>query len=48
LRHGQRVTPQDACKIDEGTLVGAREGHLLVAVARIEAGSLRPVRIINR
>jgi tRNA pseudouridine55 synthase len=48
LRHGQRVTLQDARGIDEGTLVGARQEGLLVAVARIEAGSLRPVRIINR
>jgi tRNA pseudouridine55 synthase len=54
LRHGQRVTPQDACErarldnIDDGTIVGARYDQLLVAVARIEDCGLRPLRIINR
>ncbi len=54
LRHGQRVTPHNAeerarlDEIDDGTLVGARHDQLVVALARIEAGSLRPVRIINR
>ncbi|MGC2412897.1 MAG: tRNA pseudouridine(55) synthase TruB, partial [Stellaceae bacterium] len=54
LRHGQRVTPHDArerARLDnlaEGTLVGARLDQLLVAVARIENGALRPVRVINR
>jgi len=54
LRHGQRVTPEDAGErarlgaIADGTVVGARHAGLLVAVARIEAGCLRPVRIINR
>jgi tRNA pseudouridine55 synthase len=54
LRHGQRVTPHDARErarlddIAEGTIVGARLDQLLVAVARIENGALRPVRIINR
>ena len=50
LRHGQRVTPRLACPADivEGTIVGARRDGLLVGLARIEAGVLRPVRIINR
>ena len=49
LCHGQRVAPQ--APIDrtlDGTLVGVRCDHLIVALARIEAGSLKPVRIINR
>ena len=46
LRHGQRVPVVD--RLDEGTLVGACHDRLLVALARIEAGGLRPVRIINR
>jgi tRNA pseudouridine55 synthase len=46
LRHGQRIPLRD--RGDEGTLVGARHDRLLVALARIEAGLLRPVRIINR
>ena len=50
LRHGQAVTPQLAqlADIAEGTTVGARHQGLVVAVARIENGALRPVRIINR
>jgi tRNA pseudouridine55 synthase len=54
LRHGQRVTPEDAHErarldqIAEGTIVGARHDRLLVGLARIEGGALRPVRIINR
>jgi tRNA pseudouridine55 synthase len=54
LRQGQRVTPQDEgererlARIDDGAIVGARLDRLLVAVARIEDGRLRPVRIINR
>jgi len=54
LRHGQRVTPEDAherarlIEIAEGTIVGARHDRLLVGLARIEGGALRPVRIINR
>ena len=46
LRHGQWVPIRDC--LDEGTLVGARHDRLIVALARIEAGGLRPVRIINR
>jgi tRNA pseudouridine55 synthase len=54
LRHGQRVTPDDAREkarlddIADGTIVGARLDQLVVALARIENGALRPVRIINR
>ena len=54
LRHGQRVMPQDAGErahldhLEEGMIVGARHQQLLVALARIEAGGLRPVRVINR
>ena len=59
LRHGQRVplrelyaripvNPTDASGIDEGALVSARHDRLVVALARIEDGALRPVRIINR
>ena len=50
LRHGQSVTPHDAPLDDfaDGTIVGARLDRLVVAVARIENGCLRPVRIINR
>jgi tRNA pseudouridine55 synthase len=54
LRHGQRVTPHDARErarlvdIADGMLVGARLDQLVVALARIEDGGLRPVRIINR
>ena len=54
LRHGQRIVPADARErgqlggIGEGTIVGARHEALLVALARIERGELRPVRIINR
>ena len=54
LRHGQRVRPQDAGEqarldhIEDGTVVGARHEQLLVALARIEEGGLRPVRVINR
>jgi tRNA pseudouridine55 synthase len=54
LSHGQRVTPQDAGerarldRIEDGTIVGARHEQLLVALARIDQGGLRPVRVINR
>ena len=46
LRHGQWIPVDD--RLDEGTLVGARHDRLIVALARIEGGGLRPVRIINR
>jgi len=54
LRHGQQVTPRDPReraqldRLEDGTIVGARHDRLLIAVARIENGCLRPVRIINR
>jgi tRNA pseudouridine55 synthase len=54
LRHGQQVTPCDPHeraqfdRLGEGTIVGARHDQLLIAVARIENGCLRPVRVINR
>lgn len=54
LRHGQWVMPEDARErahlgdLAEGTIVGAHHDRLLVAVARIEDGALRPMRIINR
>jgi len=50
LRHGQLVTPHDAPLDDfaDGTIVGARLDQLVVGLARIEKGCLRPVRIINR
>ena len=54
LRHGQQVTPRDMRerayldRLDDGTIVGARHDQLLIALARIENGGLRPVRIINR
>lgn len=59
LRYGQRVAlrdprerlqggPVDADGIVEGAIVSARHDGTAVALARIEAGALRPVRIINR
>jgi len=54
LRHGQRVLPGDADErarlgdIAQGTIVGARHDRLVIGLARIEDGALRPVRIINR
>jgi tRNA pseudouridine55 synthase len=54
LRHGQRVTPDDPCQrarldgLVDGTIVGARLDQLLIAVAQIENGGLKPVRILNR
>jgi tRNA pseudouridine55 synthase len=54
LRQGQPVAPQDESererlsRIHDGAIVGARFDRLLVALARIEDGRLRPVRIINR
>jgi tRNA pseudouridine55 synthase len=46
LRHGQRIPVDD--RLEEGTLVAARHDRSIVALARIEGGTLRPVRIINR
>ena len=54
MRHGQAVTPDDPGRrtqiegLDDGAVVAAREGAALVALARIENGRLRPVRVINR
>jgi len=52
LRHGQRVVPGDErLRLDdiaEGAIVGARHERVVIALARIEEGALRPVRIINR
>jgi tRNA pseudouridine55 synthase len=54
LRQGQRVTPLAAPAtallgdIGDGTLVGVRHDRLLVGLARIEDGALRPLRMINR
>jgi tRNA pseudouridine55 synthase len=55
LRHGQRVALRDrrGCPsadliIADGTLVGARCEGRIVALARIEHGALRPVRVLNR
>jgi tRNA pseudouridine55 synthase len=49
LRHGQRVMPRAvAAGIAEGVLVGAWHEQRIVALARIEAGVLRPVRVILR
>jgi tRNA pseudouridine55 synthase len=53
LRHGQRVTlfdPEQRAhldRIDDGTVVSARCGQALIALARIEKGTLRPLRLIN-
>jgi tRNA pseudouridine55 synthase len=59
LRHGQRLrlcdarerlsaVPSEFDGIDSGTLVSARHDGSVVALARVEDGALRPVRIINR
>jgi tRNA pseudouridine55 synthase len=52
LRHGQPIVPA-ACggarldRFDDGTIVGARHGQLLVGLARVDKGRLLPVRMIN-
>ena len=54
LRSGQRVTPGElgavACldRLEDGAVVGAWHDQALVALARIEDGCLRPIRVINR
>ncbi|HEV2300981.1 MAG TPA: tRNA pseudouridine(55) synthase TruB [Stellaceae bacterium] len=51
LCHGQCVTPSEPGfldRLDEGTIVGALCDRMLIAMARIEKGGLRPVRVINR
>jgi tRNA pseudouridine55 synthase len=53
LRHGQPIVlaglREGACldQLDDGTIVGARQEQLLIGLARIENGLLRPVRMIN-
>jgi tRNA pseudouridine55 synthase len=54
LRSGQRVTLEDVDeraqleRLGEGTIVVAQNAHAVVALARIESGGIRPVRVINR
>jgi tRNA pseudouridine55 synthase len=53
VRTGQRVTPSEPetmarlNRLDDGVVVGAWHGRALVALARVEHGRLRPVRVIN-
>ncbi|HXP03462.1 MAG TPA: tRNA pseudouridine(55) synthase TruB [Stellaceae bacterium] len=52
LRHGQPIVLTECegarlDRFDDGTIVGARHDQLLIGLARIENGRLRPVRIIN-
>jgi tRNA pseudouridine55 synthase len=53
LRCGQRVTPDDSDwriefgALAAGTVVSAWHGHALIALAMIEDGWLRPLRVIN-
>ncbi|HWB48787.1 MAG TPA: tRNA pseudouridine(55) synthase TruB [Stellaceae bacterium] len=52
LRHGQAIALADRegarlDRFDDGTIVGARHGQLLVGLARIDGTRLRPVRMIN-
>jgi tRNA pseudouridine55 synthase len=54
LCSGRKVMPRDASgwadfeRLREGAVVSAWHGDGVVAVARIEGGHLRPVRVINR
>jgi tRNA pseudouridine55 synthase len=54
LRNGQRVTPGEPgalARLDrlrDSAVVGAWHNQALVALARIEDGCLRPIRVINR
>jgi tRNA pseudouridine55 synthase len=54
MRHGQPVTPEDPGQraqlrgLDDGMVVAARSGDAVVALARVEQGRLRPVRVIVR
>lgn len=54
LRSGQRVTPGEPgalARLDplqERAVVGAWHNQALVALARVEDGRLRPIRVINR
>jgi tRNA pseudouridine55 synthase len=53
LRHGQQIDLNGSGegarldRLDDGTIVGARHDQLLIGLARIENGRLRPVRMIN-
>jgi tRNA pseudouridine55 synthase len=47
LRCGQNVTPSDCGLPEEGKVVSVWHEQRLTALARIENGCLRPVRIIN-
>jgi len=53
LRHGQPILRPDLGedarldRLDDGTIVAARHDQLLIGLARIENGLLRPVRMIN-
>ena len=53
LRCGQRVAPADgqsearSTGFAAGTVVSAWHGQALIALARVEDGSLRPLRVIN-
>jgi tRNA pseudouridine55 synthase len=53
LRHGQQLDLSGSGegarldRLDDGAIVGARHGQLLVGLARIENGRLLPVRMIN-
>jgi tRNA pseudouridine55 synthase len=53
LRCGQRVRLHDPCggaqigRLIAGTVVSAWHDHALVALARVEDGDLRPLRVIN-
>jgi len=54
LRNGQRVTPGEPGalarldRLKDRAVVGAWHDQVLVALARIEDGCLRPIRVINR
>jgi tRNA pseudouridine55 synthase len=53
LRSGQSLTPSDPGgwadldRLEEGTVVSAHHHRALVAIARIESGRLRPIRVMN-
>ena len=53
LRNGRSLTLGDPGRwmgfdqFGEGTIVGARHHRILVALARIESGRLRPIRVLN-
>jgi tRNA pseudouridine55 synthase len=53
LRHGQLVRPlrpADRTRIgllDDGSIISVSAGGILVALAAIDAGALRPVRVLN-